>query len=87
MGIKNSSSMSSQPPSAALKLYFPDSGGGPNVGPSDAGAEHFAGNLMAHLARECAQNAIDARKGDGPITLKFNLEQMKAKEFLSLKAD
>jgi hypothetical protein len=77
--------MSSQSPSAALKLYFPDSGGGPNVGPSDAGAEHFAGNLMAHLARECAQNAIDARKGDGPITLKFNLEQMKAKEIPEFK--
>ncbi len=77
--------MSSQPPSAALKLYFPDSGGGPNVGPSDAGAEHFAGNLMAHLARECAQNAIDARKGDGPITLKFNLAQVKAKEIPEFK--
>lgn len=77
--------MSSQSSSAALKLYFPDSGGGPNVGPSDAGAEHFAGNLMAHLARECAQNAIDARKGDGPITLKFNLAQMKAKEIPEFK--
>jgi len=77
--------MSSQSPSVALKLYFPDSGGGPNVGPSDAGAEHFAGNLMAHLARECAQNAIDARKGDGPITLKFNLAQMKAKEIPEFK--
>lgn len=77
--------MSSKPPTAALKLYFPDSGGGPNVGPSDAGAEHFAGNLMAHLARECAQNAIDARKGDGPITLKFNLAEMKAKEIPEFK--
>ena len=74
------------PQTAALKLYFPDSGGGPNVGPSDAGAEHFAGNLMAHLARECAQNAIDARNGDGPITLKFNLEQMKAKEVPEFKS-
>ncbi len=66
------------PQTAALKLYFPDSGGGPIIGPSDAGAEHFAGNLMAHLARECAQNAIDARKGDGPIKLSFKLEQMEA---------
>ena len=70
--------MSTQSPSAALKLYFPDSGGGPIIGPSDAGAEHFAGNLMAHLARECAQNAIDARKGEGPIKLSFKLEQMEA---------
>ena len=65
-------------PIAALKLYFPDSRGGPIIGPSDAGAEHFAGNLMAHLARECAQNAIDARKGEGPIKLSFRLEQMEA---------
>ena len=72
--------MPTPPKTANLKLYFPDSGGGPNVGPSDAGAEHFAGNLMAHLARECAQNAIDARKGDGPILLKFNLEEMKARD-------
>jgi len=66
------------PQTAALKLYFPDSGGGPIIGPSDAGAEHFAGNLMAHLARECAQNAIDARNGEGPIKLSFKLEQMEA---------
>lgn len=66
------------PQTAALKLYFPDSGGGPIIGPSDAGAEHFAGNLMAHLARECAQNAIDARNGQGPIKLSFKLEQMEA---------
>ena len=66
------------PQTAALKLYFPDSAGGPIIGPSDAGAEHFAGNLMAHLARECAQNAIDARKGEGPIKLSFKLEQMEA---------
>ena len=64
------------PKTAALKLYFPESGGGPIIGPSDAGAEHFAGNLMAHLARECAQNAIDARKGGTPIKLSFKLEQM-----------
>lgn len=70
--------MSTQSPPAALKLYFPDSRGGPIIGPSDAGAEHFAGNLMAHLARECAQNAIDARKGEGPIKLSFKLEQMEA---------
>lgn len=68
--------MSPLPQTAALKLYFPDSGGGPIIGPSDAGAEHFAGNLMAHLARECAQNAIDARKGKEPIKLSFKLVQM-----------
>lgn len=78
LGIKNSSSMPPLPQTAALKLYFPDSGGGPIIGPSDAGAEHFAGNLMAHLARECAQNAIDARNGQGPIKLSFKLEQMEA---------
>ena len=78
LGIKNSSSMPPLPQTAALKLYFPDSGGGPIIGPSDAGSEHFAGNLMAHLARECAQNAIDARKGEGPIKLSFKLEQMEA---------
>lgn len=72
-------------PIAALKLYFPDSRGGPIIGPSDAGAEHFAGNLMAHLARECAQNAIDARKGEGPIKLSFRLEQMAASDIPELK--
>jgi len=72
--------MPNLPTVAPFKIYFPDAGGGPNVGPSDAGAEHFAGNLMAHLARECAQNAIDARKGNQPITLKFKLEQIKAND-------
>jgi len=62
-----------------LKLYFPDANGGPNVGPSDAGAQFFAGNLMANLARECAQNAIDARKSDkDPIKLSFKQEQITA---------
>lgn len=63
-----------------LKLHFPDAAGGPNVGPSDAGAEHFAGNLMAHLARECAQNAIDARRGQGPVLLRFGLEHIPPSE-------
>lgn len=77
--------MPPKPSTTELKLYFPDSGGGPIIGPSDAGAEHFAGNLMAHLARECAQNAIDARKGDGPIKLSFKLEQMESSVIPELK--
>jgi hypothetical protein len=77
--------MPPKPTTADLKLYFPDSGGGPIIGPSDAGAEHFAGNLMAHLARECAQNAIDARNGDGPITLSFKLELMDASDIPEFK--
>lgn len=47
--------MSSQSKTVNLKLYFPDANGGPNVGPSDAGAQFFAGNLMANLAPECAK--------------------------------
>lgn len=73
--------MSSKSKTVNLKLYFPDANGGPNIGPSDAGAQFFAGNLMANLARECAQNAIDARKKDKePIKLSFKLEQMNAKD-------
>jgi hypothetical protein len=40
---------------------------------------------MAHLARECAQNAIDARNGDGPITLSFKLELMDASDIPEFK--
>jgi len=70
--------MSSKSDTEKLKLYFPGANGGENVGPSNAGAEFFAGNLMGHLARECAQNAIDARKGTEPIRLSFKLQEMEA---------
>lgn len=44
-----------------LELLFPDSRGGSDYGPNDPGVHHFTGKVISHLARECAQNAIDAR--------------------------
>lgn len=62
-----------------VELYFPPTGGGPDQGPNDSGLEHFMGDIPRHIARECAQNSIDAaaRTGNGkPVRLEFSISQM-----------
>jgi hypothetical protein len=64
-----------------LELLFPDSRGGSDYGPNDPGVHHFTGKVISHLARECAQNAIDARpKVDNtpPAILSFDLQSLSA---------
>ena len=53
-------------------LHFPLTGGGPDQGPNDSGLEHFMGNVPKHIARECAQNSIDAaRQSSSPKKKKW----------------
>lgn len=66
----------------SLELLFPDSRGGSDYGPNDPGVHHFTGKVISHLARECAQNAIDARtskiEGAPPAVLSFGLHDIRA---------
>jgi hypothetical protein len=70
-------------------LHFPRSMGGEERGPVDPGAEHFRGNPLGSLARECAQNSIDARdpsKGE-PVLLRFSIEEVAATDVPTLKTE
>lgn len=65
--------------SEQIVLHFPLTGGGPDQGPNDSGLEHFMGDVPKHIARECAQNSIDAAKRSAnpkPVRLEFNLQQV-----------
>lgn len=65
--------------SKQIMLHFPLTGGGPDQGPNDSGLEHFLGNVPKHIARECAQNSIDAAKrANSPrkVRLEFTLHQI-----------
>jgi len=44
-----------------IMLKFPQTGGGCEIGPNDAGLEIFKSSVERSLARECVQNSIDAR--------------------------
>lgn len=56
-----------------IELRFPLLSGGEEEGINDAGIETFGGDIGYYVARECAQNAIDASK-NGIVELHFNLE-------------
>ncbi len=61
-----------------IKAVFPNAQSSINDGPNDSAAEHFSGNILSHLARECAQNSIDAKPktgGSAPVVLEFKLEK------------
>jgi hypothetical protein len=63
-------------------LKFPESVDGTIDGISDAGIETFAGNPLAGLAREQAQNSIDAHDDTnaGPVKVRYTLFELKARE-------
>lgn len=61
-------------------LLFPLLGGGPEQGLNDAGVETFRGNHCAFLARECAQNSLDAAIDGQKVTLKFTYNQINRDE-------
>lgn len=55
-----------------MNLLFPELRGGPVQGLNDAGVENFQGAIDTYLARECAQNSIDApRVGVSKVSLQF----------------
>jgi len=57
-----------------IKLVVPSAGGGEEEGLNDPGVEFFLGNIERHLARESAQNTIDAAlPNNAPVTLSFDL--------------
>ena len=63
-------------------LKFPESVDGTIDGISDAGIETFTGNPLAGLAREQAQNSIDARDEtkNAPVRVRYTLFELKSKE-------
>jgi len=73
---------------STLELLFPDSRGGSDYGPNDPGVHHFTGKVISHLARECAQNAIDARRKGGRAAtaiLSFDLHEISAEDIPEFK--
>jgi hypothetical protein len=64
-----------------MDLRFPELRGGPVQGLNDAGVENFQGAIDSHLARECAQNSLDAaRPGTTKVFLKFDRLVLKAED-------
>lgn len=58
-------------------FYFEKAGRGPAQGAVHPAAQFFEGSdLEVSLARETAQNAIDAAIGSGPVTMVFDLREM-----------
>ena len=59
------------------KFKFPLLNGGCASGLNDAGIQFFKTDSIAALARECAQNSLDARASDGhPAKLVFKLHEL-----------
>jgi hypothetical protein len=55
-----------------MDLKFPELNGGQEQGLNDAGVENFQGAVDTYLARECAQNSLDAhRPGSAKVFLRF----------------
>jgi hypothetical protein len=51
------------------------------TGLNDGAEEHFKRNPVGSLAREIIQNSLDARAGEAPVVLSFELLRIPAKEF------
>ena len=68
-------------------LQFPESNDGTIEGISDAGIETFTGNLLGSLAREQAQNSIDARKQNTkkPVKVRYEVLDISAKDFPGIR--
>src|SRR5437899_2464814 len=68
-------------------LKFPESNDGTIEGISDAAIETFTGNLLRSLAREQAQNSIDARKPNTkkPVKVRYELLDIPARDFPGIK--
>ncbi|MDA8190071.1 MAG: hypothetical protein M0Z68_00985 [Gammaproteobacteria bacterium] len=68
-------------------LKFPESNDGTIEGISDAGIETFTGDLLGSLAREQAQNSIDARAPNTkkPVKVRYELLDIPTKIFPGIK--
>ena len=52
---------------------FPPNDAGEIEGPNDPGISHFTDNRNANLIRESIQNSLDARAGEDPVSIEFDL--------------
>lgn len=55
---------------------FPPLNGGEGQGFEHAGIATFQGDLLGSLAREVIQNSLDARLGDGPVAVTFEMRRL-----------
>lgn len=55
---------------------FPPLNGGEGQGFEHAGIATFQGDLLGSLAREVIQNSLDARLGDGPVAVTFEMRHL-----------
>lgn len=55
---------------------FPPLGGGEGQGFEHAGMAHFQGDLLGSLAREVIQNSLDARLGEVPVAVTFEMRHL-----------
>ena len=60
---------------------FPETGGGTYDGFNESGIEIFAGTRFRSLAREVLQNSLDARVGDGKVTVEFEVVKVSSDDF------
>src|SRR5690349_19985382 len=66
----------------SVAMQFDESGAGQIEGINDAGIETFAGDHIGSLAREQAQNSLDAKtpSASGPFEVRYQLIQLRTKE-------
>ena len=68
-----------------IELRFPLLCGGAHEGINDGGIETFGGNVCYYIARECAQNTIDAVPNNGQtVELSFDLKYVPINYFPAL---
>lgn len=60
---------------------FPEMEGGSYDGFNESGIEIFAGARFRSLAREVLQNSLDARMGDGRVTVEFEVVSIPSDDF------
>ena len=66
---------------AECRFKFPLLNGGRRAGLNDAGIETFKSNPLGALARECAQNSLDAGVSkDSPARLVFKFHEIALKD-------
>lgn len=68
----------------SILLKFPPTGGGTEDGVSHSGIETFSGDFGRYLAREVAQNAIDASFKESHVTVSFDLLDIESSKIPAL---
>ena len=65
----------------ALTWRFPTNEAGEIEGPNDPGISHFTDRRNENLVRESIQNSLDARAGDAPVRIEFELDDIHQSDF------